>query len=71
MGNSLKFALHYLLKPFPTPPLNELGRAFYLGIDNHFRQSTEWAKQEILGRWENITLTNPRETRNVITRTFH
>jgi hypothetical protein len=71
ISNSLAFALHHLLEPHPEPPLNELGRAVYLQIDNHFRQSNEWTKQEILARWENITLTNPRDTYNTITGTFH
>ncbi len=43
----------------------------YLAIDSHFRQSNEWVKQEILGRWETIDLTNPRETYYKITSIFH
>ena len=71
IANSLDFSLHYLLKPHPEPPLNLLGRAVYLAIDSHFRQSNEWVKQEILGRWERIVLVNPRETYNKITSIFH
>jgi hypothetical protein len=48
MGTSLDFAMHFLLTPTPTPPLNELGRAVYLQIDYHFSQSTEWTKQDIM-----------------------
>jgi hypothetical protein len=71
IANSLDFSLHYLLKPHPEPPLNVLGRTVYQAIDSHFRQSNEWVKQEILGRWESITLTNPRDTYNKITSIFH
>jgi hypothetical protein len=71
IANSLDFSLHYLLKPHPEPPLNVLGRTIYLAIDSHFRQSNEWVKQEILGRWESVALTNPRDTYNIITSIFH
>jgi hypothetical protein len=71
ISNSLDYALHHLLEPYPEPPLNELRHTVYLQIDNHFRQSNEWTKQKILARWENITLTNPRDTYCVITITFH
>ncbi len=66
IANSLALSLHYLLKPHPEPLLNVLGRTVYLAIDSHFRQSNEWVKQEILGRWESVALTNPRETYNKI-----
>ena len=71
IAHSLDFSLHYLLKPYPEPALDRLGQVVYQAIDNHFRQSNEWVKQEILGRWETITLVNPRETYNKITAIFH
>jgi hypothetical protein len=71
IANSLDFSLHNLLKPHPEPPLNVLGRTVYQAINSHFRQLNEWVKQEILGRWESITLTNPRNTYNKITSIFH
>jgi hypothetical protein len=71
ISNSLDFALHHLLEPHPEPPLNELRRTVYLQIDHHFRHFNEWVKQKILARWENIALTNPRDTYNTITGTFH
>jgi hypothetical protein len=71
VSNSLELSLHHLLEPYPEPPLNVIGRMVYLQIDNHFRQSNEWTKQEILSRWEAIGLTNPRDTYNTTTRTFH
>jgi hypothetical protein len=71
IAHSLDFSLHYLLKPYPEPGPNHLGQVVYLAIDSHFRQSNEWVKQEILGRWESIVLLNPRETYNKITAIFH
>jgi hypothetical protein len=71
IAHSLDFSLHYLLKPYPEPPLDCLGQVVYKAIDNHFRQSNEWVKQEIIGRWESITLVNPRETYNKITSLVH
>jgi hypothetical protein len=71
IANSLDFSLHNLLKPHPEPPLNVLGSTVYQAIDSHFRQSNELVKQEILGSWESITLTNPRNTYNKITSIFH
>ena len=58
IAHSLDFSLHYLLKPHPEPALDCLGQVVYQAIDNHFRQSNEWVKQEIIGRWETITLVN-------------
>jgi hypothetical protein len=69
--NCLDFSLHQLLQPHPEPPLNQLGRTVYLQIDHHFRQSNEWVKQEILAQWENIALTNPRDTYHTIASTYH
>jgi hypothetical protein len=71
LSNSREFSLHHLLEPYPEPPPNVLGRMVYHQIDNHFRQSNEWTKQEILSIWESIGLTNPRDTYNTITRTFY
>ncbi len=71
MSHSLDFSLHHLTNPFPVPSLDRLGYTVYKAIDNHFRQSNEWAKQEIKGRWESLTLVNPRETYNKITALFH
>ena len=71
IAHSLDFSLHYQLKPHPEPSLDCLGQAVYKAIDNHFRQSNEWVKQEIIGIWESLTLVNPRETYNKITSLFH
>jgi hypothetical protein len=49
----------------------ELGLAVNLNIERHFMQSNEWTKSEIKHKWDNIVLSNPRDTYSRITKVFH